>query len=164
MKRGLVFAAFAGAVILLVLGFIFLCAGVRQPSRLLLGLVLLVVGGGLAAWAGLTFRRMREQSPERLADRITALAERSGHAEVSLPEAVAELNVPHEAARAAMDLLENRGVARPEQRGDKRVYAFPGLRETQGVRQWPYCGSEFSGQTALHPRPKCGGRLDGGHE
>lgn len=160
MKRGLVLAAFAVAVILLVLGLIFLCAGVRQPSRLLLGLVLLVVGGGVAAWAGFTFRRMREQSPGRLADRITALAERSGQAEVSLSEAVAELSVSHQAVQAAMDLLTHRGVARPEQRGDKRVYAFPGLRETRVVRRCPYCGSEFSVKTALHTCPKCGGDLE----
>ena len=52
--------------LLLALGLIFLCAGVNNLARLLIALVLLVAGGGLAAWAGVRWQRARTLSPDVL--------------------------------------------------------------------------------------------------
>ena len=141
------------------LGLIFLCAatGVR---RLSLSVNLLVIGGGVTAWATLTWRRGQQLEPERLADSIIDLARAGGGAEISLAQIVAELNVPTEAAQRALGVLERRGESRRERRADKDLYVFPGLVEVKVVRRCAYCGSEFSVKTPLHKCPNCGGELE----
>ncbi len=159
MKRTILLVAFVVSVVLLVVGLIFLCAasGVR---RLSLSLLLLVVGGGLAAWSALTWRREQQLEPERLADSIIDLARSSGGAEVTVAQIVAELNVPTEAAQRALGVLERRGEGRRERRAGKDLYVFPGLVETKVVRRCAYCGSEFSVKKPLHKCPNCGGELE----
>ncbi len=160
MKRTILIAAFVIAVILLVLGLIFLCAATREPGRLPLSLILLAIGGGLAAWSALTWRREQQLEPDRLADSIVGLARAGGSAEVSLAQIVAELNVPTEAAQRALGVLERRGECRRERRAGKDLYVFPGLVERKVVRRCAYCGSEFSVKTPLHQCPNCGGQLE----
>jgi len=116
MKRTLLIAAFVISVVLLAAGLLFLCAATREPGRLPLSLVLLLIGGGLAAWSALTWRREQELEPKRLADSIIDLARAGGGAEVSLAQIVAELNVPTEAAQRALGVLERRGECRRERR------------------------------------------------
>jgi len=144
----------------LALGLIFLCAATANPGRLPLSVILLVIGGGVAAWAALTWRRDQQLEPERLADSIIDLARTGGGAEVSLAQIVAELNVPTEAAQRALGVLERRGECRRERRADKDIYVFPGLVEVKVVRRCAYCGSEFSVKTPLHKCPNCGGELE----
>jgi len=160
MKRTILIGAFVISVILLAVGFIFLCAATREAGRLPLSLLLLVLGGGLAAWSTLTWRREQQLEPERLADSIIDLARAGGGAEVSLAQIVAELNVPTEAAQRALGVLERRGECRRERRAGKDVYVFPGLVEAKVVRRCAYCGSEFSVKTPLHKCPNCGGELE----
>ena len=160
MKRTMLMGAFAISVILLALGLIFLCAATREPGRLPLSLILIVIGGGLAAWSALTWRREQQLEPERLADSIIDLARAGGGAEVTLAQIVAELNVPTEAAQRALGVLEGRGESRRERRVGKDVYVFPGLVEAKVVRRCAYCGSEFSVKKPLHKCPNCGGELE----
>ena len=160
MKRTILIAAFVISVILLVLGLIFLCAATADSRRLPLSVILLVIGGGLAAWSALTWRREQQLEPERLADSIIDLARAGGGAEVSLAQIVAELNVPTEAAQRALGVLERRGECRRERGPDKDLYVFPGLMEVKVVRRCAYCGSEFSVKKPLHKCPNCGGELE----
>jgi len=160
MKRAILMAAFGISGVLLALGLIFLCAATANPGRLPLSVILLVIGGGVAAWAALTWRRDQQLEPERLADSIIDLARTGGGAEVSLAQIVAELNVPTEAAQRALGVLERRGECRRERRADKDLYVFPGLVEVKVVRRCAYCGSEFSVKTPLHKCPNCGGELE----
>jgi hypothetical protein len=147
------------SAVTLALGLLFLCAATRQPSRLLLAAALMVVGGGLAAWSGLTLRRLRELDPENLSDRITELVRAGGSAEVTLSQVVAELGVPDEAALTALSLLEQRAQCYRERREGREVYLFPGLEPSMVRRRCPYCGSEFSVKTMMHRCPNCGGDL-----
>ena len=158
MKRTGVVVGLILAAGLLAVGLLFLCAASQQPTRLVLGLALLGLGGGLAAWSGLSLRRMRELDPEHLSDRITGLA-RAGQAEVSLSQVVAELGVPDEAAQAALDLLESRDQCYRERREGRELYVFPGLKESKVARRCPYCGNEFSVKTSVYKCPHCGGDL-----
>ncbi|HET89693.1 MAG TPA: hypothetical protein ENN99_02995 [Chloroflexi bacterium] len=158
MNRTVAIVALLIAVVLLALGLLFLCAATREPSRLLLSGALLIVGGGLAAWGGVTLRRLRDLDPEHLSDRITGLA-RAGDAEVTLPQVVAELNVPDGAAIAALNLLERKGTAHRERRGEREFYVFPGLEPSKVSRVCPYCGGEFSVKTPVYKCPHCGGDL-----
>jgi DNA-directed RNA polymerase subunit RPC12/RpoP len=158
MNRTVAIVVIVIAVVLLGAGLLFLCAATREPSRLLLAGALIVVGGGLAAWGGTTLRRLRDLDPENLSDRITALA-RAGDAEVTLSQAVAELGVPDEAAVAAFNLLERRGQAHRERRGEREFYVFPGLQPSKVTRKCPYCGGEFSVKTPVYKCPHCGGDL-----
>jgi hypothetical protein len=160
MKRPLLLTAFGISGALLALGLLFLCAATVDSRRLPLSVILLVIGGGLAAWSALTWRRGQQLDPERLADSIIDLAEARGSAEVSLAQIVAELNVPTEAAQRALGVLERRGECRRERGPDKDLYVFPGLMEVKVVRRCAYCGSEFSVKKPLHKCPNCGGELE----
>jgi hypothetical protein len=160
MKRTILIAAFVVSVVLLVLGLIFLCAATREPGRLPLPVILLVIGGGVATWSALTWRREQQLEPERLADSIIDLARTGGSAEVSMAQIVAELNVPTQAAQRALGVLERRGESQRERRAGKDVYVFPGLVEAKVVRRCAYCGSEFSVKKPLHKCPNCGGELE----
>ena len=152
-------AAFLIGIVCLAGGLIFLCAAVDRPSRIPVAVALLLLGGGLAAWAGLRWRRARALSPDVLDDRITTLAA-SSDAEVTLAQVVSALSVPDSAARAALARLEANGLCREEQRETKRVFVFPGLREGKVVRRCSYCGSEYSVREPLHKCSNCGGSLE----
>ena len=84
---------------------------------------------------------------------------RAGDAEVTLSQAVSELSVPDEAAVAAQNLLERRGQAYRERRGEREFYVFPGLKPSKVARKCPYCGGEFSVKTPVYKCPHCGGDL-----
>lgn len=157
MKRTTAIVVILFAALLLALGLMLLCAAVQKPSRFLLAGALLVIGGGLAAWSGLSLRRLRELDPENLGDRITELAQ--PNAEVTLSQVVADLGVPDEAAVAALNLLERRGQCHRERRGEREFYVFPGLRPSKVARRCPYCGGEFSVKTPVYKCPHCGGDL-----
>jgi hypothetical protein len=160
MQRTTAILVLLVSVVLLAGGLLFLCAASRQPMRLLLAIALLAIGGGLAAWSGLSLRRLRMLDPEHLSDRITSLARAGGQAEVTLSQVVADLGVPDEAAIEALALLEGRGQCYREYRTDREFYVFPGLKESKVARRCAHCGSEFSVKTALHKCPNCGGDLE----
>lgn len=157
--QGLTIAILAVGILLLAGGLIFLCAATQNAARFPIALALLIVGGALAAWAGLRLRRARELSPAVLDDRITALAD-THDAEVTLAQVVGELQVPDEAARAALARLEADGFCHQERREDKTVYVFPGLKDSRVVRRCVYCGSEYSVREPLHKCSNCGGKLE----
>lgn len=140
-------------------GLIFLIAAVANPARFPVALALLVVGGGLAAWAGFRWRRARALDPALLADRITALAD-ARDAEITAEEVVSDLDVPLEAARAALARLEGLGLCHTERRGDRIVYFFPGLKDSRVVRRCAYCGNTYPVREPLHKCPNCGGTLE----
>ena len=137
----------------------FFCMATVEASWIPVAVVLLAAGAGLAAWGGLALRRLGETGPKRVAARITELAEASGHGEVTLSEAVAELGVPHDAAVAAFNLLERQAQCHREYRDEKEIYVFPGLKPSLIRRKCPYCGAEFSVKTPVHRCPHCGGDL-----
>jgi hypothetical protein len=157
--QGLTMAAFFLGVLFLMGGLIFLCAAVQNPARWPVALALLVIGGALAAWAGLRWRRARQLSPDVLDDQITGLADRYD-AEITLAQVVSDLNVPDGAARSALARLEASGLCHPEQREGKTVYVFPGLKDSRVVRRCVYCGNEYSVREPLHKCPNCGGQLE----
>ncbi|MGD8623840.1 MAG: hypothetical protein PVJ34_04840 [Anaerolineae bacterium] len=157
--QGLTLAVFGVGAIALAGGLIFLCAATQNPNRLFIALALLVIGGGLATWAGIRWRRARLLDPDVLDDRITTLADRYD-AEVTVAQVVSELGVPDEAARAALARLEADGFCRPERREGRTVYVFPGLKESKVVRRCTYCGNEYSVREPLHKCPNCGGTLE----
>jgi hypothetical protein len=151
--------AFLFGAVLMAGGLIFLCAAVNSPGRLPIALALLVIGGGLAGWAGFRWRQARALSPAVLDDRIIALAD--GHdAEITLAQVVSSLGVPDEAARVALARLEANGLCHQEQREGRTFYLFPGLRESKVVRRCAYCGNEYSVREPLHKCPNCGGTLE----
>ena len=142
------------------LGLLFLCASIRAPQRLILAVLLIVIGGAGVAWAGTTWRRLSEIEPKRLADRIVEMAKLQGKFETTAAEAVAELSAPAANVQAALEILQSRGDAVPEQRDDRRVYVFPNLKETKVVRRCPYCGVQFPVKQAITQCPNCGGNIE----
>jgi hypothetical protein len=146
--------------LMLGLGLLFLCASIREPQRLILAVLLIVIGGAGVAWAGTTWRRLSEIEPKRLADRIVEMAKLQGKFETTAAEAVAELSAPAANVQAALEILQSRGDAVPEQRDDRRVYVFPNLKETKVVRRCPYCGVQFPVKQAITQCPNCGGNIE----
>jgi hypothetical protein len=141
-------------------GLLFLCAAMVRPERLALAIVLILVGGAGAAWAGLTWQHLNNIDPKRLADRIVEMVRSQGQFETTAAEAVAELAAPAASVQQALELLQSRGEAVPEQRDDRRVYVFPNLKESKVERRCPYCGVQFPVKQALTQCPNCGGNLE----
>ena len=152
MSKTTALIVLVAAGVVLALGLLFLCASAAAPekttTRFILSLALIAIGGAGAAWAGMTWRRLRETEPERLADRIVEMLRAEGKFETTAAEAVAELSAPMANVQAALGVLQSRGDAAPEQRDDRRVYVFPNLKESKVVRRCPYCG-----RNSLSSRP-----------
>jgi hypothetical protein len=157
--QALTVAAFLTAVLLLTGGLIFLCAAVQNAARFPIALALLLVGGALATWSGLRLRRARQLAPDSLDDRITQLAT-AYDAELTLAQVISALDVPDDAARAALARLEADGLCHQEQREGRSFYIFPGLKESKVIRRCSYCGNEYSVREPLHKCPNCGGNLE----
>ena len=158
MRRTAAFIILAVGAVILAGTLALFCAATVNPEWLPLAVLLLVVGVGLALWGGLSLRRLTRQAPENLSDRITSLAE-AHEGEVTLSEAVAELDMPDEAVLAAFDLLQRKGRAFRERQGDREVYIFPDLKPQKVTRRCPYCGTEFAVKEAVYRCPHCGGDL-----
>jgi len=141
-------------------GLLFLCAAMVRPERLALAIILILVGGAGAGWAGLTWQHLNNIDPKRLADRIVESVRLQGEFETTAAEAVAELAAPAANVQQALELLQSRGEAVPEQRDDRRVYVFPNLKESKVERRCPYCGAQFPVKQALAQCPNCGGNLE----
>jgi hypothetical protein len=157
--QGLTLGALLVGVLFLTGGLIFLCAATANAARLPIALALLVIGAGLAAWAGMRLRRSKQLSPEILDRRATDLA--AAHdAELTLAMVISELDVPEKVARTTLSRLEANGLCRQERREGKSVYVFPGLAETKVVRRCSYCGNQYSVREPLHKCPNCGGDLE----
>lgn len=146
--------------LLLGLGLLFLCASVARPERLPLSLLLIVIGGVGAVWAGFTWRRLNEIEPERLADRIVEMVRAQGKFETTAAEVVATLSAPAANVQSALEILRSRGEVEREQRDDRRVYVFPNLKESKVERRCPYCDAQFPVKQALTECPNCGANLE----
>lgn len=158
-NQGFTLTAFFAGVLFLTGGLIFLCASVENAVRLPIAFVLLLIGGGLVAWAGLRLRRAQQLSPDTLDDRITNLA--AAHdAELTLAQVISALDVPNDAARAALAHLEAEGLCHQERREGRTLYVFPGLEEKKVTRRCSYCGNEYSVREPLNKCPNCGGSLE----
>ena len=146
------------------LGLLFLCASAaateKTAIRFILAALLIVIGGAGAAWAGTTYRRLSDIEPKRLADRIVEMVRLQGKFETTEAEAVAGLSAPAANVQQALDVLEARREAVPENRDDRRVYVFPNLKESKVERRCPYCGAQFPVKQALSQCPNCGGNLE----
>jgi DNA-directed RNA polymerase subunit RPC12/RpoP len=163
MSRTVSFLVIGMAVVLLAVGLVFLCGMAGESAsafRLLVSLILLGAGGGLAFWGGTSLRRAVALNPENLGDRITQLARQSGHGEVTLSQAVSALNAPDEVVEEALRLLVERGQAYPEYRQDREVYVFPGLRTAKMIRRCESCGTEYSVKEPIYTCTRCGGKVE----
>ena len=146
--------------LMLGLGLMALCSAITSPRWLVLAVLLIVIGGAGVVWAGMTYRRSADIEPQRLADRIVEMVRTQGKFETTAAEAVAGLAAPATNVLAALEILQTRGEAVPEQRNDRRVYTFPNLKESKIERRCPYCGAQFPVKQALSNCPNCGGNLE----
>ncbi len=160
MNRLIAFILLTVGAVMLALGLLFLCAAVNDTGRLPLSLILMFLGGGLAAGGALMLRRQRELSPDTVADRVLALAQADDDAELSVAEMVAGLGLPEAAVVKGLDLLEKRGRYRREYRDDRTVYVFPGLKKSKLIRKCAYCGRTYSVKEPIHVCPNCGGTVE----
>ena len=156
--RGLTVAALLLGGLLLGAGLLFLVAAVQNSARLPVAVVLALLGGGLASWAGLRWRQARQLSADVLDDRILDLAA-ANNAELTLAQIVAGLDVPDDAVRATLGHMEAEGSCHQEQRQGRTLYVFPGLQQRKVVRLCAYCGSQYSVREPLQKCPNCGGAL-----
>jgi hypothetical protein len=163
MSRTVSYLVIAVSVVLLIAGLVLLCGMAGESAsafRLLVSLILLGAGGGLAFWGGTSLRRTIALTPDNLDDRITRLARQSGHGEVTLAQAVSALDAPDQAVQEALNLLVERGQAYPEYREGREVYIFPGLQAAKMVRRCGSCGTEYSVKEPIYTCTNCGGKVE----
>ncbi len=160
MNKTMALIVLGVGALMLGLGLLFLCASIRAPQRMILAILLILIGGAGAAWAGATYRRLSDIEPKRLADRIVEMVRLQGKFETTEAEAIAGLSAPAANVQQALDVLEARREAAPENRDDRRVYVFPNLKESKVERRCPYCGAQFPVKQALSQCPNCGGNLE----
>lgn len=158
LKKGLAFGAIAVAIVLLIVGLIFLIAADRA-SRFFTAVGLIVIGSLLIWYAIRTLQRLRELEPENLAVSIVDLARRLG-GEVTVSQVQAEFKIDHALALQILEQLRQRGTCQVEPRGEHSVYLFKGVVPAKAVRRCPYCGSEFAVRSAIHTCPNCGGNVE----
>lgn len=160
MNKTIALIVLAGGGLLVGLGLLFMCASVARPERLPLSILLIVIGGGAAAWAGVTWRRLNEIEPERLADRVVEWVRAQGKFETTEAEVIAALAAPASSVHAALEILRSRGEIIADHRHDRLVYVFPNLKESKVERRCPYCGAQFPVKQALSKCPNCGASLE----
>ena len=159
MKKLLPFAAIAVAIVLIIVGLIFLIAANNNPSRFLTAVALLAVGSGLT-WVSIRrLRRIQDLAPRNLDTSIVDLARRLG-GEASVAQVRAEFRIDQTLATEALERLRDQGIAQIEPRGAGIVYLFKGVIPARAIRKCPYCGSEFPVRQAMHSCPNCGGNLE----
>jgi len=157
-KKVLAFGAIVVAIILLIVGLIFLIAA-NSMSRFLTAVAFLAVGGLLVWYAIGTLRRIRQLSPDNLEPAIVDLARRLG-GEVSVSQVQAEFKINHQFALETLEQMRQRDTCQLEPRGERTVYLFKGVIPAKAVKRCPYCGSEFAIRSAVHKCPNCGGNLE----
>jgi hypothetical protein len=164
MNKTLALIVLLVSAAMLGLGLLFLCASAaateKTAVRFILSLLLIILGAAGAAWAGMTWRRLSDIEPQRLADRIVEMVRLQGRFETTAAEVVASLSAPASNVQAAIDVLQSRGEVTPENRDDRRVYVFPNLKESKVERVCPHCGSRFPVKQSLMQCPNCGGNLE----
>lgn len=100
--------AYGSGTILIFFGLIFLIASSYNPSRLVPGLAMLILGGA-AIYSNMVVKKAK-LSKELLEAEVIRLARRKG-GYVTVAEVAADLNLPIDMAREVLERLERRGVA-----------------------------------------------------
>ena len=147
------------AVILVLMGLLFMIGSSGKAGTLVTGLIML----GIGATAGIvTIRllfRLAQTSPDSVDERVLGLARMSG-GEVTAGEAVGALGVPLADAQASLERLVQKGLAEHKMRGDNLYYAFAGIKEDRKVKRCAYCGTEFPVREPGMKCSSCGGNLE----
>jgi len=142
----------------LTFGVIFLIAAASVPSRALVAFALLAIGVGLLIGGIRWLRRLAALNPELLKTSAVELAQRLG-GEMTVSQFRAEYRVPRDLAEEIISGLVSEGTAVPEQREERLVYVFSGLRPSMAEKVCPYCGTELPVRTSLRKCPNCGAQL-----
>lgn len=141
--------------LLALLGLIFLLA----PGRAGTGLIMLVLGGAIIAFAASRLRAVQNLSPEGVEQQLQAAAAGSG-GELTVTEAVAITSLSDGIVRQGLERLLHKDLVRLERRDGADYYIFPGLTETKMIKKCPYCGNEYPLKQAGRTCPSCGGNLE----
>ncbi len=102
------FLSYGASAILIFFGLIFLIASSIEPSRVVPGLVMLLLGLGVI-YANMKLKRA-ELSKEMLESRVINLARKKG-GYVTVADVSADLNVPVDVAEEVLHSLERKGIA-----------------------------------------------------
>jgi len=127
------FLAYSAGAILIFFGLIFLIASSYNPSRVIPGFAMLLLGGA-AIYANMMAKRARI-SEELLEAKVIRLARRKG-GYVTVADVAADLNLPVDVARQILERLERKGLAFLDFKriGDEgvEVYRILGARSEEG--------------------------------
>jgi hypothetical protein len=148
------------ALMLAVLGLIFLVGSQGKAVNAATGVVMLVLGlaaGGLAVWK---LGQAMAATPDRLDERVLNLAAMSS-GDITVGEAAGALSIPVAEAEASLARLVGRNLATLRTRPDgQAAYVFAGLTDVRKVKKCPYCGGEYSLRDPKHTCPTCGANLE----
>lgn len=160
MKKALAIIMVLLSIPFLLFGILFLIAGADgTASRLWSGIALLAAGVALLVGGLRWLRRLAEMSPDALKTGAVELAQRLG-GELTLAQFRAEFSLSQPLATRILNELVREGTAEIEERAERSVYVFTGLRPGLAAKVCPYCGTELPVRTAVRKCPNCGGQLE----
>lgn len=147
------------AVLLILLGLVFMVGSAGKAHILVLGLVMLVVGIVGSVFIVRHLAKLARTSPDTVDERVLALARLSG-GEVTVGEVAGGLQVPVHDASASLERLVGQGLAEHKVKGEDLFYTFAGMVDIRKQKKCSYCGNGYSIREPGHKCPSCGGNLE----
>jgi len=150
------FVLMLAGILLALIGVVYLLAPSFSDR---VGLLMLLIGAGIIAFAASRLRAVQNLSPEGVEQQLQAAAAASG-GELTVTEAVAITSLSDGIVRHGLERLLHKDLVRLERRDGADYYIFPGLTETKMIKKCPYCGNEYPLKQAGRTCPSCGGNLE----
>jgi hypothetical protein len=148
-----------GSIPFFLFGLLFLVAAAQGPTRILVGLALLAIATAMLVGGLHALRRLATISPEALRIGAVELANRLG-GELTIAQLRAEYRIPQDLAAKALESLAAEGTCVRENREQRTVYVFHGLKASLVEKVCPYCGTQLPVRSALRKCPNCGAGLE----
>ncbi len=139
------------------LGLMFIIASAGGGRRLTAGLIITAAGFVLLVFGFRMFLRAIRFSPEGIKRQILRLA-KLNHGELTREAITGAIGTMDEIEYKLEELID-RGIARAEIRGGRKLYLFPDFQLKVVQKKCPYCGSDYPVRENIEYCPNCGGDL-----
>jgi len=157
MKRFIGYVLTAFAVVLFLLGLIFLIASEGQSSRLVSGIILVIFASGTAFLGGSLLKKAFDLSPEQVKNAILALAkENNGYL---TKESINAVLGPYPEVDMSIEAMVLDGSAVLDSSSLRAVYVFPDFLHEIVEKYCSYCDTRYPLRDPIQKCTQCGGDI-----